>query len=134
MAQIAGLVAIVALIAALIVFGYRIWFLSRALEAEGEVVKYAEHDSGSDGEGGRPLFGSVYACVIDFRDYRGRLCRFESGIQSATARHYLGQVVRVVYDPSRPERAYVKEPVELWALPVFLTVLGGYSLWQYMSA
>lgn len=132
--QIAGMAGIITLAIALLIIGYRLWFLSQALEAKGEVIDYAEHQPSSDGEGGFQAFRVVYACVIAFRDKRGRLFQFESGLQSPVARHFLGQPVRVVYYPSNPEYAYINEPLELWALPLFLSAFGGYAIWYSIGS
>jgi hypothetical protein len=123
--ELAGAVSIAL---ALLVFGHRFWFLSRAVGAEGQIVDYPEYDYGVDGHGERPLFQSVYGSTVVFRDRRGYRIEFESSIRSFPARRHSGQVVRVLYDPSKPERAFISAPFELWALPVLLVFLGAYAL------
>lgn len=122
------------LAAAALLFAWRIWFLSRALTAEGEVIRNQGCDPGHDGDGGRQVFTYVYASVVSFRDHLGRRVQFESRVQSNPARHFLGQSVRVLYDPTNTSHAVINSPVDLWGFPVILAFLGIYGLWDQIAA
>jgi len=119
---------------ALLVFAHRFWFLSRAIGAQGEVVDLPEYDYGDDGAGSRPPLQSVFGCTVVFRDRDGCRIEFESRIRSFPAQRLCGETVRVLYDPAKPERAFIREPFEIWALPAILTLLGVYALWEHISA
>lgn len=111
---------------------YRAWFLSSARTAEGEVVDLAEHSPGwSDGE--QPHFRPVFAAVVMFRDERGHRYKFESGIHARPGRRFHGETVRVVYDPSNPQHAFIGEFFELWAMPGVLILVGCGLLWRHFA-
>jgi hypothetical protein len=103
-------------------FGYSAFLVARSRSADGVVVGHEAVDSSvSAGLGDRH---DVYAPVVSFKTAEGRAVQFTSSEFVARTQYPLGRAVRVLYDPSKPERAEIDSRETLW-LAGTAWVIGG---------
>ncbi|GAA4132895.1 DUF3592 domain-containing protein [Actinomadura keratinilytica] len=122
---LAMMVAPAALVAAPVMLVRRLRFLRSAVPTEGVVVGSREERS-TDGSGG------IFELEVRYRVPDGREFTFR---ESGQRRHPVGAVVRVLYDPSRPERAHVEfTAVGVWVKCAMLTVAGAVFTLLVMNA
>ncbi|MFC7732215.1 DUF3592 domain-containing protein [Actinomadura keratinilytica] len=121
---LAMMVAPAALVAAPVMLVRRLRFLRSAVPTE--VVVGSREERSTDGSGG------IFELEVRYRVPDGREFTFR---ESGQRRHPVGAVVRVLYDPSRPERAHVEfTAVGVWVKCAMLTVAGAVFTLLVMNA
>ncbi|WP_425549389.1 DUF3592 domain-containing protein [Actinomadura miaoliensis] len=99
---------------------HRLRFRRSAVPTRGVVIGSREERT-HDGSGGS------FELEIRYRVPDGREFTFKEGGQS---RHHDGAVVRVLYDPSRPENAHLEfTAARAWVESAVLLVLGAVVTW-----
>ena len=121
--SICGLVALASL--------FVCWqFVRLAARADGRVVQMVEQD-GEDGK--------LYAPVFVFRDSSGEEHTVHSHTASYPPEHQIGDSVRVLYLPGRPQDAKTDRFFSLWGLPFVTGILAafyvplGLLVWHWPS-
>jgi hypothetical protein len=118
-------------------FGYSGLLVARSRSAQGVVVGQEAVDS-SISTGLRDPH-DLYAPTISFRTAEGRAVQFTSIEYVARAEYPRGRVVRVLYDPAKPERAEIDSRETLWlAGAVWMIgglacVAGGFGIAKVMA-
>jgi hypothetical protein len=69
-----------------------------------------------------------YRAIIEFPDQAGHLVRYRDWISFNPASFYVGQTVRIFYDPQNPEHAMVDRGPRNYFVPLVILVFGGLSL------
>lgn len=90
-------------------------FRARALEVEGKVVDLRAKDD-------------VFRPVVTFNTLAGRTVIFESSMGTKPPQFSIGDIVGVLYDPSRAEDARIKTAGSSWGLYLIFSFLGGLFL------
>jgi hypothetical protein len=89
-------------------------FLERAVPAAGVVVDMAANHSGDT---------PTYAPVVAF-EHEGRTYRFKDSVSSNPPSHRVGEAVRVLYDPARPEDARIDRGRWNKVIPILVALTG----------
>ena len=93
-------------------YAYSSWtFYSKGVEAQGTVVRLEEHYSSDSGTSYSP----VYSYTVNGQQYE-----YESVNSSYPPAHEVGDVVTLLYNPDKPNKARENSFWELWLLPVIL--------------
>lgn len=97
-------------------------FVSSAVEIQGEVVEMATGSNGS-------------APVVRY-EVNGTNYQFQSSLWSSPPRNFVGEKVRVLYQPNDPKNGQIKSFIEQWLFPVTFmaagfssTLIGAVWLW-----
>jgi hypothetical protein len=91
---------------------YSSWtFYSKGIEVQGTVIRL---ESSSSSEGGT-TYSPVFSYTVDSKQYE-----YESVNSSNPPSNEVGDVVTLLYDPNRPEKARQNSFWELWLLPIIL--------------
>jgi hypothetical protein len=85
-------------------------FSTSGEEVQGTVVRL--ESSTSDGS---TTYSPVYSYTVDGKKYE-----YESVNSSNPPAHEVGEVVTLLYDPERPDKARVNSFFELWLLPIIM--------------
>jgi len=93
-------------------------FLSRAAEATGEVVALEKEPATGTGD------LCTYRPVVSFQSRSGQRTQFAALAHSNPPEYQVGDPVRVLYDPERPQEACIRSFTQLWLLAVLLGGLG----------
>ena len=100
-------------------------FLEKAVRGTGVVVALAANHSSN---------GVTWAPVVEF-EHEGRRHRFKDSVSSNPASHGKGDVVDVLYDPSRPADARIDRGRWNKAIPILVAAFGvllcSLGLWMY---
>jgi hypothetical protein len=104
--------------------GFAAWseiqFLAVAVETDGRV----EELRASTSRDSNRQVSTTYAAVFTFALPDGRVVRAVSRTSSDPPCCEVGEVVRVLYDPERPERAQVADFLSSWLVTLILGTLG----------
>lgn len=93
--------------------GYASWQLqTRGETAQGTVIRLDEQ---GDADGGC----CTYVPVVEF-EAGGRLYSIEGNNASDPPAYRMGESVRVIYDPSNPEKAQIDKWSERWLFPILI--------------
>jgi hypothetical protein len=111
-------VGLICLIAAGFVFRRTQALGERAERADGKVVEVV-YRSARAGE----RTGS-YSSIFRFATRDGRTVQATASVRATTARHRVGDVVRVLYDPSDPTNAVIDSLVDRYFLLIVLLPMG----------
>jgi hypothetical protein len=95
-------------------------FISRAVEAEGQVIGL-DRSRSSSGSGSS---STTYRPVVEFTSATGKRIEFTSNVGSNPPSHRVGESVRVLYDPVDPDSARIKSFFQLWFVFIIFFVLG----------
>jgi hypothetical protein len=109
---------LICLFAAGLVFRHTQAFAARAERAEGEIVDVV-YQSARAGE----TIGS-YSSVFRFTTRDGRTVQATASVRATTARHRVGDAVRVLYDRSDPTNAVIDSLVDRYFLLIVLLPIG----------
>ncbi len=90
---------------------------------EGTVVRI-ESETNSSSEGSR----YTYYSVVRFETARGREVTFRDGVGSSHPIDQRGEVLGVIYDPGKLERAIIDRGIWNWAIPGGCGLFGGLTL------
>ncbi len=105
-------------------------FIGGAAAADGVVIALEERRSSADGD------SSYYPRVV-FETEDRRKYEFIGDTGSRPAAFDVGERVRVLFDPARPEAARIDSFLQLWLLPLILgglgTVFSGFGLAATLS-
>jgi hypothetical protein len=85
-------------------------FISRAVEAEGQVI--ALDRSRSSSRSGSS--STTYRPVVEFTSGTGKRIEFTSSVGSNPPSHRVGEAVTVLYNPADPYSARIKSFFQLW--------------------
>jgi hypothetical protein len=91
-------------------------FVARAEATEGTVIGLRERIS-------RKGYGSSFAPTVRFHATSGKQIEFTDSVSSRPARHIVGQTLRVLYDPDKPNDARVAGS-SVYFGPLVLMVIG----------
>ena len=69
-----------------------------------------------------PGSSGVYCPTIEFTTTSGETIRFESSYGTMPASHKVGQVVKVLYDPKKPDSAEIDSGLSNWFVPGCLII------------
>jgi hypothetical protein len=69
-----------------------------------------------------PGSSGVYCPTIEFTTTSGEIVRFESSYGTMPASHKVGQVVKILYDPKKPNTAEIDSGLSNWFVPGCLIV------------
>ena len=69
-----------------------------------------------------PGTSGIYCPTIEFTTASGETIRFESSYGTMPASHKVGQVVKVLYDPKKPDSAEIDSGLSNWLVPGCLIV------------
>lgn len=92
-------------------------FIGGAIAADGVVIALEERWSSADGD-------STYFPRVAFETQDRRRFEFTGDTGSQPAAFDVGEPVRVLFDPARPEMARIDSFFQLWLLPLILGGLG----------
>jgi Protein of unknown function (DUF3592) len=92
-------------------------FIGAAATADGAVIALEERWNSADG-------GSTYYPRVAFETEDRRRYEFTGDTGSQPAAFVVGERVRVLFDPARPEAARIDSFFQLWLLPLILGGLG----------
>jgi hypothetical protein len=118
-------------------FAYSGLLVARSRSADGVVVGHEAVDSSVSTGLGDPH--DVYAPVVSFKTAEGQGVQFTSSEFVARAQYPLGRAVRVLYDPSKPERAEIDSRETLWLAGTawmiggLACVAGGFGIARVMA-
>ena len=105
-------------------------FIGGAIAAEGVVIALEERWSSADGD-------YTYFPQVAFETEDRRRFEFTGDTGSQPAAFDVGETVRVLFDPARPETARIDSFFQLWLLPLILgglgTVFSGFGLAATLS-
>lgn len=93
-------------------------FVERAQKAQGIVTNIETHVS----SGSRR--STTYAPHVKFTLPDGSVHEFTSGMSSSRSPYAVGQPVKVLYDPAKPEEAEIDSWLAIWGGPGILGILG----------
>ncbi len=82
-------------------------FISRAVEADGEVIDLDRSRSSSSSS-------TTYRPVVAFTTATGKRIEFTSSVGSSPPSHRVGERVKVLYQPGDPQSARIKSFFHLW--------------------
>ncbi|HEY9653679.1 MAG TPA: DUF3592 domain-containing protein [Coleofasciculaceae cyanobacterium] len=102
------------LVGALIVYRNTNIYLAEAAKAEGTVVKVV-----------RPPNNDVYYPVVQFTSQNGQTIEFQSSVGSYPPSYSKGQKVEVLYRPTNPQDAQIRNFFSLWWGSIALAGSGG---------
>lgn len=111
----ASICAVIALASAL----YCWHFVRTATAADGRVTQMVERQGEQ---------GTLYSPVFSFRDTKGVEHLVHSSTASYPPEHQVGDVVRVLYLPERPQDAKIESFFSLWGLPFVTGFLAAFYL------
>lgn len=97
--------------------------LDVAVPAVGEVISMRGEDRHVRPEN-RGEAEETFRPVVRFTTREGRQVGYESITSSYPPRYSERDVVRILYDPTKPERARIDDFADLWLRAVFLAVVG----------
>jgi hypothetical protein len=69
-----------------------------------------------------PGTSGIYCPTIEFTTASGETIRFQSSYGTMPASHKVGQVVKVLYDPKKPDSAEIDSGLSNWLVPGCLIV------------
>jgi hypothetical protein len=69
-----------------------------------------------------PGTSGVFCPTIEFTTASGEIVRFESSYGTMPASHKVGQVVKVLYDPKKPDSAEIDSGLSNWLVPGCLMI------------
>lgn len=105
-------------------------FIGGAVAADGAVIALEERWDSDDGD-------YTYYPRVAFETEDHRQVEFTSDTGSRPASFDVGERVRVLFDPARPEAARIESFLQLWLLPLILgglgTVFSGFGLAATLS-
>lgn len=113
MRVVARVFGLVFLVAGLAWLGHEIWFGWAAQSASGTIVEVRTRESAE---------GPEFYPVVEFATPDGRVIRFD-GV-STSPPPIEGSPVKVLYDPSRPNKARINSFVQRWLLGAVLAAMG----------
>ena len=106
-------------------------FIGKAVSADGVVVGLEERWDSDDND-------YTYYPQVEFETEDHRTIAFTSDTGSRPAGFDVGEPVRVLFDPARPEAARIDSFFQLWLLPLVLggmgTVFSAFGLLSIVSA
>lgn len=112
-----SIVGIGMLLASFFVFSNTTSFIARAVEADGRVTDL-ERSRSSSGS------GTTYRPVVEFTAATGKRIEFVSSVGSSPPSHRVGEAVKVLYNPTNPQRARIKSFFQLWFGFLIVFVMG----------
>ena len=107
-------------------------FLKTAITTEGEVIELGRHQSGQSSR------GIYYYPVVRYKTSNGNFAEFISNTGSNPPDHTVGEKVTIVYNPQAPQKAVIKDFIDIWLLPIILFFLGvvfsslGFLFWFFL--
>jgi hypothetical protein len=99
-------------------------FLAKAIEGTGEVIVMRGEDRHIQFPRQLGEVEETYRPIILFTTREGQQVRYDSIVASYPPRYSVGDKVRILYDPDRPELARINDFSDLWLRPVFLGGVG----------
>ncbi len=94
-------------------------FVGEAVSAQGTVVDLVQSRSSSD-SGDR----YTYAPVVRFDTAQGETVTFTSSVASSPPSYRVGETVDLLYSPTEPKRARIRDWFSLWGVATILGSLG----------
>lgn len=94
-------------------------FKATALGAIGEVVEYSESYSTSDNGGRTLMYAPIFRYEVDGQEYA-----HTSDMSSSRRDYKLGQRVKLLYAPGKPDAVQLDNPVHTFMVPGILTFMG----------
>ncbi|HTM68610.1 MAG TPA: DUF3592 domain-containing protein [Candidatus Binatia bacterium] len=91
-------------------------FIGSAEKAQGRVIALVPH-SGSKG-------GTTYAPTVQYTTKDGQATTFTSSTSSSPPAHREGDIVTVLYDPAKPDKAEINAFTDLWLGPLIVGIMG----------
>lgn len=90
-------------------------FSERAQQAKGTVTELV-FDSDSEGSG--------YYTVFEYTALTGKTLQITSNLRTNPPSHKVGEVIDILYDPSKPHDARIKKSSTLYFVPILLGGMG----------
>jgi hypothetical protein len=114
-------VGLVLLLAGTVVLIKNRQFLKSGRKTMAKIIQIKENWN-SDGEGGK---AKIYYPVLEFSAVDKKTYQFQSAMGGNNKNKYrLGQEVKIIYDPQKPNQAKISDFGSFWLMPMIMILAG----------